>query len=288
MKILLALFFLVGLSAVYAKSKKEESIPLRKDMNSISGHIRKLAPFIASEAEFNKESNQKVIQKNLVELSALFKNIKNHQVMDRQGLAINRQIMSEQLKQTVNLFNAKKKSEARAKFQASLSLCISCHTQSPGIKDHKLITDVELEGFKLSDFEKADMYFVTRDFEKAIKLYDAFLKGSKKTDNDEFIFDAFERELIYYVKIKKSFPEAKSKLEELMKGNNFNEKVTQEVNDWLKALSGKSLWENFDAKIVSEDEMAKFMKQFIDDDEDGPIFSPTNSKRSSGKNEGIL
>jgi tetratricopeptide (TPR) repeat protein len=276
-KILSVLLVLLCSFSALAKDSNKLSLPVRKQMNSISGHLRLLGPYIASENGFMSEANHKLIQKNIGELTQLFKNLKVHPVIQLEGLSINQHIMTEQLEQTVKLFNAKKKSEARAKFHAALNLCVSCHTQSPGIKDAKLFSDKEIESFKLTPYEKADMYFLTRDFEKAIKHYDSFLISSKKTDNDEFIFKSFERELIYYLKIKKSFSDAKMHLEEILKGKNFNDKVTQEVQDWLKSLSGKSLWDNFDSIKVTEDEMDKFMKTFIADDEDGPIFSPTNS-----------
>lgn len=275
--IFLSIFIFGSYPAVHAKNKKGLSMPVRKQMNSISGHIRAIGPYIASENGFVSETNHKFIQKNLGELTSVFKNLKGHSVMQMEGLSINQHIMADQLGQTVQLFKVKKKSEARAKLHAALNLCISCHSQAPGIKDAKLFTDTDIEGYKLSPYEKADMYFITRDFEKSLKIYDSFLKSSKKTDNDEFVFKSFERELIYFIKIKKSFSEAYAHLSELLKGKNFNEKVIEEVNDWLKALSGKSLWENYDPAKVTEAEMEKFMKNFIADDEDGPIFSPTNS-----------
>jgi tetratricopeptide (TPR) repeat protein len=223
------------------------------------------------------ETNHKLILKNLTELTALFKGLKIHPIIQMEGLAINQHVMTEQLGQTSKLFQAKKKSEARAKLHAALNLCVNCHSQAPGIKLAKIFSDTDIEGYKLSPYEKADMYFITRDFEKSLKLYDNFLKASKKSDNDEFVYKSFERELIYFVKIKKSFSEARTHLEEILKGKNFDDKVVQEINDWLKALAGKSLWDNFDPTKVSEEDMAKFMKNFIADDEDGPIFSPTNS-----------
>jgi hypothetical protein len=281
MKVILYFIFSVllfsGQSTSYAKSKNDLMIPVRKQMNSISGHLRSLGPFITSEAGFLSETNHKFILKNLNELSLLFKNLKLHPVIQMDGLSINQHIISEQLDQTVKLFGAKKKSEARSKFHAALNLCVSCHTQAPGIKQPRLFSEKDIESYKLSAYEKADIYFLTRDFDKSLKLYDSYLQTSKKTDNDEYIFKSFERELIYFVKIKKSFSEAKTHLEDILKGKNFNEKVTQEVEDWLKSLSGKSLWEKFDASKVTEEEMSKFMKNFIADDEDGPIFSPTNS-----------
>lgn len=253
---------------------------VRKEMNSISGHIREMGLYIASESEFLRPENKKKIQKNLEELTSLFKNLKVHPVIDYQGLSINRTVMTEQLDQTLNLFKNNKKSMARAKFNAALNLCVSCHTQSPATVNKgaaKIFADKDISKLKINDFERAELYFITRDFDTAMKLYDKFLSASKKTDDDEFIYKALERELVYFVRFKKSFPDAKTHFEAFLKENRFNDKIAQEVGEWVKTLGGKSLWEDFDPAKVKEDEMEKFMKTFIADDEEGPIFSATNS-----------
>jgi tetratricopeptide (TPR) repeat protein len=293
---LVCLLALSMIQNAIANSKKEEAklikgtvkqsaqqapkLIVRKEMNIISGHIRDLGPFIASEQEFTRESNKAIIEKHLQELTMSFKNIKVHPVINTEGLSINRAVLVDQLEQTMNLFTQNKKSWARAKFNAALNLCVSCHTQTPGTVQKgafKVFADKDISKLKLNDFERAELYFITRDFEGAIKLYDKFLLSSKKTDDDEYIYKAFERELIYFIKFKKSFPLAKAHFENLLKANRFNDKVAQEVGDWIKILGGKSLWDQFDPQKVKEEDMEKFMNTFIADDEEGPIFTATNS-----------
>lgn len=260
-------------------SKKQFHVntAVRHKMNDISGTIRQLGPYIASEQEFVKEKNKKYIQKNLVELTELFKNLKSHPVISTQGLSINQTVMTEQLEQTVNLFKTDKRSQARAKFTAALNLCVNCHTQSPGQALPKLFNDKDIQKMKLTNFEKAEIYFIGRDYDKAMPLYDAFLMKTKKTDDDEFVIKALERELIYFVKIKKDFTEGKTTFDKYLKANLFNDKIKEEVSEWSRTLGGKSLWENYNPEQTKEEDMEKFMKGFIADDEEGPIFTVTNS-----------
>lgn len=261
------------------KNKKQllPNTTVRHKMNNISGTIRNLGPYIASEQEFLKDKNKTYIQKNLAELTELFKNLKDHPVMSTQGLSVNQSVMTEQLQQTVNLFNSDKRSQARAKFTAALNLCVSCHTQSPGLALSKIFQDKDIQKMKVSPFEKAELYYISRDYEKAMALYDQFLTKSKKTDDDEFILKALERELIYFVRIKKNFSEGKTQFEKFLKGNNFNDKIKEEVSEWVRTLGQKTLWDGFNPDTVKEEEMEKFMKGFIADDEGGPIFTVTNS-----------
>ncbi len=262
-----------------AKSVSNDGL-IRKDMKTIANIIQEMALFIASEQEFVKESNKLTIQQNLEDLNILFRNIKSHPVISMQGLSINQMIISEQLEQTVNLFKKNQKPLARAKLNATMNLCISCHSQSPGLSQSKsktIIDDNKIKKLKINEFDKAELLFVLREYSKAIAIYDNFLKNSKKADDDENVFKALERELIYFVKFKKDYTQAKAHFESLVKESHFDEKIKQEVNDWIKILSGKSLWEKFDSRLVKEEEMEKFIRTFIVDDEEGPIFSVTNS-----------
>lgn len=280
----LSLFFisLILLSnASFAQNKvKKEFMPnvaVRHKMNNISGIIRGLGPYIASEQEFNSDKNKSVIQKGLVELTESFKNLKAHPVITTQSLSINQEVMTEQLQQTVTLFTNDNRSQARAKFNAALNLCVSCHTQLPGQSLTKIFQDKDIEKMKINTFEKAELYYISRDYDKAMNLYDKFLMKSKKTDDDEFIFKALERELIYYVKIKKSFSEGKMQFDKYLKANSFNAKINDEMKEWSKTLGEKSLWDGFNPAVVKEEEMEKFMKGLIADDEQGPVFTATNS-----------
>jgi hypothetical protein len=277
---LLAFLLNSGFAATKKKIHPKMKSHVRSEMKTISGIVRDLGLYIASEQEFVRPSNKSIIQSKLSELTTLFKNLKLHPVLDTQGLAMNQVVMTDQLEQTVELFKNDRKPLARAKFNAALNLCVSCHSQSLGTvnkEDNKIFADKDIENLKINHFERAELYFITRDFEKAIKLYDTFIRSSKKTDDDEFIFRALERQLIYFVKFKKSYPEAKTFFEVYLKDKILNDKVAQLVGEWVKTLSGKSLWEQFNPATVKEVDMEKFMKTFIADDEEGPIFSATDS-----------
>lgn len=282
-KIISYVLFLSIFSPVSSWGKtpvKKQFLPdtaVRHRMNTISGTIRDLGPYIASEGEFIKDKNKYVIEKKLLDLGDLFKNLKSHQVIETKGLSLNQSLMSEQLDQTVSLFKSGKRSLAHAKFTAALNLCVSCHTQSPGLSLPKLFADKEIDKMKLTSFERAELFFISRDYAKAIELYDQFLLKSKKSDDDELLFKALERQLIYFVRIEKNFQAGKNHFQKYLKAKLFNQKLNDEISEWVESLSQKTLWDNYDPQTVKEEEMDKFMKGFIADDEEGPIFTITNS-----------
>lgn len=250
---------------------------VRVQMNDISQTIRDLGPYIASESAFTNKKNKKVIEKKLVRLTDNFKNLQVHPVISTQGLSLTQSVMTDQLNQTVTLFKSDKKSLAHAKFTSALNLCVSCHTQSPGKDLPRLFGDKDIKKMKLKPFEKGELYFITRDYENAMSSYDEFLMKSKKSDDDEFIFKALERQLVYFVKIRKDFTAGKTHFEKYVAMKKFNSKINAEVAQWAKTLGGKSLWDNFNADKVTEEEMEKFMKGFIADEEEGPIFTVSES-----------
>lgn len=278
--ILLLALSICSLSALAQTKGKKQFHPdtaVRQKMNTISGTIRDLGPYIASEQEFVKEKNKKLIEKNLLQLTDLFKNLTVHSVISTQGLSFNQAVMTEQLEQTVNLFKTNKRKEARAKFTSALNLCVGCHAQSPGKELSKLFYDKDIEKMKLETFEKAELYYISRDYSKAMELYEQFLMKTKKNQDDEQIYKALERELVYFVRIKKDFAAGKAQFDKYLKANIFNEKIAEEVKEWSRTLGGKTLWDGFNPETVKEEEMEKFMKGFIADDEEGPIFTVTNS-----------
>lgn len=256
-------------------SNKEKDV--RAKMLGISHQLSELTPFIVSEVEFSKDQNQKKIAKHITQLKNSFKSLKDHPMMTSSGLSLNRSVMGEQLDQIEALFKQSKHDFARYKLLSALNLCVSCHTQTEHKQIERVFNEKEKDGVKLGVFEKAEYLYITRRYDEALPLYDQYIFEFRKADDDEKLFRAFERKLSYYVRLKRDYKSAHSSFESNLKNKDIPNRVRAEVNDWLKILSGKTLWDNFDAKKITEEEMGKFIQSFIKDNEDGPIFTVTDS-----------
>ncbi len=271
------LLILVLIKLSFAQNADVKNIDIRSQMNLISSKVRELAPVIKSDSEFKKANNQKVISKNITEIRDLFSSIKSHPQIEKEGLAINQMILSEELKETLNLITKNQHSHARGKFLSTLNLCVSCHSQSDGRMQFKIFTDQDIKKFKLKSFDRAELYFIGRDYELAFLNYAEFLSKVKKNDDDEEVLKSLERQLYYYVKVKRDFIAAKNYFEKLLPKVNFNSQITKELKDWISMLSTKPLWDKFDPKTTKEEDMEKFMARFISDEEEGPFFSGVDS-----------
>lgn len=279
----LVLFLIVAsMSSALAMSKlrffKQETV--KDKMDVISTTIKELTPYIVSEKDFVDEKNKKFIQTKLKTLTGEFESLKTHPVMDSLGLSLNQTVMTEELYQTQSLFAANKKSLARAKFTALLNLCVSCHAQidakNPSVQT-MVYKEQDLSSLKMTDFEKAEMLFISRDYLRAIDIYDQMIIKSKGQEDDELVYQALGRILFYYVKIKQDFKSGKAHFDKIIKAKVLNDSLRDEVKDWSKALGRKTLWDKFDPSKVKEEEMKKFMDTFINDDEEGPFFTVDSS-----------
>lgn len=270
-----------GFNSAYAMSKlnpfkKEENVKVKMDV--ISKTIKELTPLIVSEKDFIDDKNKKFIETRLKTLTGEFETLTVHPVLDSMGVSLNQAVITEELYQTQNLFNSNKKTLARAKFTALLNLCVSCHVQFDNKDTNKMVySDKDLNALKISDFEKAEMLFISRDYKQSVALYDKIIMNSKKADDEEFVYQSLGRLLFYYVKINKNFAEGKIHFNKIVKAKVLTTSLELEVKDWAKALGKKSLWDAYNPATTTEDQMKKFMGTFINDEEEGPFFTVDSS-----------
>jgi hypothetical protein len=218
----------------------------------------------------------------------MFKYLKTHPVVEIRGLAINQFVMNVELEQSLKLFKSGNPEIARQRFKGALSLCVSCHIESLGASKktseaYKIFPDIELTRMKISDFEKAELAFVTRDFKLAIQYYDKFLIDSAKIkqSDEKAVLSALKNELIYFVDIEKDFPKGVKHFEAFLELNIFEKDIKNLLTDWIKSLSGRRLetffGSTYDPQKISELEMSKFIQTFQRDPEGAPIYSPPSS-----------
>ncbi len=276
-------FFILEANAKTTKKKEvvlkdQKSLALRSEMRSIADRVKSLAPYVLNDIEFSKSENKVFLNGELSGLIDQFQKITTHPVVSYMGLSVSQLVIKDQFEQAKFLLNANKPEIARGKILSSLNLCISCHAQSPDRKDGQIFTSKDYQKLKLTDIDRADIMFLTRDYEDAMNLYIKVIKNLKKSDDEEKVFKALEKILIYNLKIKKDQNAALAFFTDFKKSYpQFSEAIYTEIQDWVSMLKAPPLWPNFIPLKATEEEMGKFLKNFIADEEEGPIFTPTNS-----------
>lgn len=250
------------------------------EMNKISTELEKLLPHLVDEQSFTSKKNEPHISKSLERLYKLFTDLKTHPQTKSPGIAITREVMTSQIKDTISIFKGPKKSFARYKINSALTLCISCHTQQPKGEQLKLFSNFNLEKTTLNDYSKAEFLFITREFNDSIKYYSKFIANYKKTDRDtNQLHSALNRKLTYFTRLTPDTGLAILSFNHDLENKNLPKSVTEEIKSWIKELAIKRSWNNFDAINASEAEMKKFIENEIKPSiSDSPIMGLFDEK----------
>src|SRR5690606_17714018 len=131
--------------------------------------------YMNDEAKFEDPKNEKLISEKLKENSNLIKQVKHAKQLDTSTLKISSQVLEDHFKEIERIFRVGNKSFARWQLSSTLPICMSCHTQTPS--DSKRWDLAELTQGKLNAFEKAELLFMGRDYEDALKLYNDVIQN---------------------------------------------------------------------------------------------------------------
>jgi tetratricopeptide (TPR) repeat protein len=258
-------------------------------MFEISKEIDKLTPFLLNGDKFTDSKNEKIINEHLNNLVNLFKTIQKHPKISTTGFSISRDQIETQLKETLDAFNSKHQSFARHKLNSTLGLCISCHTQLPTGEKLKIFGGIDIEKNIQHVFEKAEFYFITRDFPKAIQNYDLFISQYKKNDDRLLLESALNHKLTYFTRIMRTkTEEAIASFNENLKNKEIPETTRLQITNWIKELKATTALDNT-GKPITEKQMKQFLKKVTRNNEEGPRVSMfANHEAQDLKISGIL
>lgn len=263
-------FFLVLLAGLY--SEQLLSAPINAHMHDISVELEKLSPFLFKEEKFADPKNEKFIKEYLQNLVLKFKDIKAHPAINTPGYSFSRNQIEVQLKETIEIFsrnhNSYHKEYARHKLNSTFGLCISCHTQLATGDKLKIFANNEVS--MTDPFEKAEFYFITRDFSKAVEQYDLFINGFDQLKERKNLETALNHKLVYYMRVHRNKnQEAVAGFTKNMENKNIPPAVREQISEWIKELNLVQFF-TVNGKNVSEKEMKKFLSEITKENEDGP------------------
>lgn len=278
MKNLLILALLFSINALAKTDKKmgdpsSKVNPINLKMSEIAGYLKDLAPYLSSEKEFTKEENAKNIRNGMSNLSAAFRDIHQQPEVQMMGLSINRDLMVSQIDEAKTIFENGNRIHSRFKIISATQICISCHLQLPDKQRKKFFNQSDVEKMKLEDFDRAEVLYIIRDFDKSMMWFDRYLAKVKKDDDDEKMVTAMNRKLNYYLRVLHDPAKAKASILKVSKQKNIPAHVKEQMKDWITSLEQPPIWPNFNALTAQDHEMEKFLKQFNKDSDEGPLFS---------------
>lgn len=252
----LILFLSLNLNA-QTKTKENNIQPT---MHKIFNNMQELLPYMVDEEKFADPKNDKFIGDKLKESALLIKNAKHTKELNSPTLKISREVLENHFSEIDRIFRLGNKSFARWQLNSTVPLCMSCHTQSPSTSRHWDLAD--LTRASTSDFSKAELLFMGRDFDTALKMYDKIIRGYPS--NKARIMDvekSFERKVVIFSRVTRDFKAGMANLESDIKLNKkLPEYLVKNVNAWV-ALFRIQLREGFPNPLKSDDAA---IKKYVD------------------------
>jgi hypothetical protein len=226
-------------------------------------NLEVLAPYLFSEKKFSDEKNHQTINTALSQVTAKLKNITRHSQIQTQGRQLTIKELQDQMVVALYHFTTQKKSLARMEVTSLLNLCIHCHTQTAGSTTSKLFDSIKIEKMGLNKFEQAEVYFLTREYDKALSI----LKKLVITPSEDDLDTAFVREkslnflLTYYLRLESDLEGTDKLLKEIEEDKNAQKFIVAKIREWRKELQTiKTLAIKLDS-LKSDKEIEQFIDQ---------------------------
>ena len=231
--------------------------------------LTELLPYTSSELKFSDPHHEKSINQALEKLTVNFQQAKHSKEIKRPTLEPSYQTLIKQVEDAKVHFSAGNKHYARIKLNQISHLCISCHTQFPEdrlksqITNHQAIEKV----FKEDDFNKANIEFILRDYQKALSSYKKFIKkrakknrSNAKTDQyllpqkqlfDRELYQAVFNSILIKTKVNGDAKEALKYLKNIEREIELPKYVLTEIEKWEDQLRKWTGEVNINKKIKS-------------------------------------
>ncbi len=239
-----------------AQSEKKAEANIQPTMHKIFYNMQELLPYMADEEKFIDPKNDKLISDKLKESAELIKKAKHTKELNSPTLKISREVLENHFSEIDRIFRLGNKSFARWQLNSTVPLCMNCHTQSPSASRHWDLA--ELTKGATSNFNKAELLFMGRDFDTALKMYDEIIR--KFPENKARIMDvekSFERKIVIYSRVRRDFQAGIKGLNDDLKENkNLPEYLVKNVNAWI-ALFRIQIREGFPDPLKSNDNAIK-------------------------------
>jgi hypothetical protein len=204
-------------------------------MDQFLSHMVALKPYLVSEEKFADSKNAVEIDGHLKELAKLSKRAAHDPRLQLPGYRVSQKVLQDHVAETERVFRVGNNHYARWMLNATLSICMSCHTQIPTVS--RELKNFEGTNTFVSKFDQAEFLFATRGFDQAKDLFDGLISNypSDKLKSDQ-LETALERVIAYYARIKRDPEAATAALMRYQKNNQMPEYLQGDISAWIKSF----------------------------------------------------
>lgn len=241
-----AFFLTIGVAG--AEEKKGDPRP---EMQLLLQDIKALEVYLVSEKDFIDPKNESAIDERLKHMSKHIAGMQGKNFKNDPALQMNINMLNRHMEDTKQFFENKNKPFARFMLRSALQMCIGCHTRMNSGVELDFPSDSKLSMGPDTAFERAEFYFATRQFAKAVDVFkqivDAYPKNNEKLYN---LSRSLNNLAIYYARVHQNPKEAADYFTKISKKQALPAYMQKDLSAWAQSFRA---W----AKIGTENEDKK-------------------------------
>lgn len=205
---------------------------VKAQMHRAFAAYKELQRYLLSEEQFTKPENEETISKLLSDMRGGFRTVGAvpNIYRDEPGFESTLTVINDMLDDAINRFNEGKRGYAFWRLRKSSTYCVTCHTRYE-VKVDFYPGESELSG--LNEFQRAEYYLASRQFEKARSSYLAIAQsGDQRFERD----DALRRILMIDTRVHPDPDRTIADFQKLQSNGKFSPAENEEISWWLKSL----------------------------------------------------
>jgi hypothetical protein len=219
----------------------------RAEMHEIFTALSDILPICLSEERFAAPAERDAVRAGLAKIAEHADALSRHADPKQADLASRGRVLADDARHAEARFASGRFVDARWVALHLTESCVGCHSRLPADKDApfaaKLIDDTKLTS--LSPGERARLAVATRQFDKALDLYESVLTSPPPKAGEAVRTPDLTEYLIVAVRVKRDPARAAKLLEKLQKRSETPPDLKREIGPWLATLKA-------DGKVVQE------------------------------------
>jgi hypothetical protein len=234
---------IAGLGLVLAEEPPAGDTPptdpaTRAAMQKIFKALTEVLPRCLSNEGFTAPSDREIVSAELAKIAANADTLAKHTGSASADFASRGAVLADDARRASARFVSGQLVDARFIALHLTESCVGCHSRLPSDKDApfaaKLIDDAKLA--TLTPVERARLAVATRQFDKALDLYEAALAGPRPSAGETVRTPDLVEYLIVAVRVKRDPKRAAALLEQLEKRPEAPAHIRREIEPWLSTL----------------------------------------------------
>jgi hypothetical protein len=213
----------------------------RAAMHEIFAALSEILPRCLSTQRFESPAEREAVRAGLAKIAVNADALAKHAEAANEDVASRGRALAEDARHAEARFASGHFVDARFVALHLTDACVGCHSRLPADKDApfaaKLIDDAQLKD--LSPAERARLAIATRQFDKALTLYESVLTSPPTPSGEAVRTPDLTEYLIVAVRVKRDPRRAAKLLEKLQKRADTPPDVRREIGPWLVTLEAE-------------------------------------------------